>query len=229
MITRRNPWHEFAELLEALAAEGSLERKNTIKALEQLADSFEDEADRTMYRGELGLALGRIGNFAEADRILSLAEYAQEKANYWLRLAEQQFQAGERDGALNSLRRSEEAIDSLRAEYLAERAEVLAHKAKLLEDFGLADKALDVWNKAIRLAQDGQEANPNSSDCSAVLVNVTRLLTELGHTEMARSVADSITTRFPSRREHAHRLIGAVALGRTSNSGWPVVGHSDFQ
>lgn len=211
---RRNPWTEFAELLEGLSSEGSLEKKATVEAPEQFADSFEDEVDQTMYRGTLGLGLGQIGKFDEAERIIRASSYVQERADYWLKLAEQQFKAGAREGALDSLHQSEEDINSLRTDYVAERAHVLAHKAKLLDSFGLSDEALAVWNRAICVARDGQETNPNSSDCSGVLANIVSFLIELGRLDLARSVADSITPRFPSRRQHAHTLIDKASSRR---------------
>lgn len=204
-MSRPNVLTKFRELVDVLVLDGTLKQANTIDALERLVSSLTDEIDRDCCSGELAIGLGRIGNFAEADRIIGQVEHHRDKADYWLRLAEEQFKAGEREGALNSLRRSEEVIDSLRADFFAERADVLSHKAKLLDDFELPDQALFVWNRAIEVAQSGQVANPSNPDCSAILANMAGSLAESGRLQLARSVADSIG--FPGKRELAHNLI----------------------
>jgi tetratricopeptide (TPR) repeat protein len=204
---RKNPWLEFANLLEGLAVQGGLKRRATVEALERFADSFEDPIDQTIYRGALGLSLGEIGDFAGAERIIAKSSDAQERADYWLRLGEQQLKAGQQEGALKSFRLAETDIETIRSDYRAERAHVLSEEAKLLDQYGLHREAAAAWDRAIGIARAGQETNPNGSDCSAVLVNIVDGLVKQQRLDLARSVADSITPRFPGRREHAFKLI----------------------
>ncbi len=200
-----NPWTKFQELLDALAAEGTLQRKATVQALEQFASSFTENTDRDMYRGELGVSLARAGELGLAANLIDGMENLHEKANHWRKLAEQQFKNDDTQSAFSFLRRVEQAADSLGPNCFWQRAEILSMNAKLLEDFNLSREARNAWDGAISIAKAGQVADPNSSDCSAVLVNVARLLAELGRMEFAKSVADSIT--IPARRNFANELI----------------------
>jgi tetratricopeptide (TPR) repeat protein len=209
-MTKPTPWTKFAELLEALAVEGALNQTATADALEKFADSFLEDVDRDMYRGELSIGLGRQGNFSKAAQIIAKMENPQERAEYWRRLAEQQFQSDRRDDAQESLRRSEEAINSLAPNRNWERAEILSRSAKLLDDFELREEALTMWNKATNVARIGQTAGSDSSDCSAVLTTIAKQLAEGGRLELAKSVANSIT--IPGRRQLAHELIEKAAF-----------------
>jgi hypothetical protein len=203
-MTRPNLLTKFRELVDALTAEGALKQSETVEALSRLAASLTDENDRDFYHGELGISLGHTGDFAGAARLIEAVRSPHERAHYWRRLAEEEFKTGSRD-ALSLLLRSEESIDSLPADCYWERAEIISLNAKLLQDSKLGERASEAWSKAIRIAQKGQAAEPNGSDCSAVLVNIVGMLATVGHTELARSVADSIT--IPGRRKFAQELI----------------------
>ena len=200
-----NPWRRFQELLDALAEEGTLQRTATVEALEKFASSFTENADRDMYRGELGVSLARAGSLDVAVKLIGGMENPHEKANYWRKLAEQQFKKDDRRRALSFLRDAEQAADSLGPDCFWQRAEVLSMNAKLLDDFNLDGEARSAWDGAISIARTGQAADPNSSDCSAVLVNIVRTLAELGQVELAQSAADSIA--IPARRKFAQELI----------------------
>jgi tetratricopeptide (TPR) repeat protein len=209
-MTKPSPWTKFDELLEALAAEGALNRTVTVEALEQFACSFPEDVDRDMYRGKLGVNLWRLGNLAKASEIIGAIENIHEKGEHWRKLAEEQFRANDRENAILSLRRSEEAINSLKPEHFWERAEVLSLNARLLEDFGLKEDALAIWNRAVEVAKNGQATGTDSSDCSAVLTTIAKLLAESGRLDLAKSVADSIT--IPIRRKLALELIEKASL-----------------
>ncbi len=204
-MKRPNILTAFAELLEALVERGDMGQRATTEALENLVSSLTDEIDRDCCRGELAVRLGRVNNFAEAAKLIDAIQNAGEQADFWRQLAKEQFKAGDHEGAFRSLRHSEEAIDTLRADYYRERADVFSLNAKLLDDFKLGERASETWNRAIQIAQTGQAADPNSSECSAALVNITGMLAELGRTELARTAADSIT--IPARRDFAYQLI----------------------
>ena len=205
MTKRQNPWNEFAKLLEGLAADGALSRKTTVDALERFASSFDEEVDRSAYRGELGVSLGKVGAFAEAQRIISGVESHHDRAHCWRRLAQEQFTDGEVQGGLESLRRSADAIEALREEYSWERAEVFSLNAKLLDDFGLKDEALETWKRGLEVAKAGQDRGTDSSDCSAVMTTMAKLLAEAGRLELANSVAKAIAV--PGKRALAQELI----------------------
>lgn len=204
-MTTPNPWIKFHELLVALSAEGALKQAPTVAALEQFASSFSEDVDRDMYRGELGISLGRMGDAVKAGEIIGAMESPHERASYWSRLAEEQFKAGDEKDAVDSLRQSELSVNSLKPDEFWRRAEILCLNAKLLDDFKQQREALIAWGKAIDVARVGQARGPDSSDCSAVMATIAKLLAEAGRVELAKSVADSIA--IPGKRNLALQLI----------------------
>ena len=214
MTSRPNSWNYYARLLDGLAADSLLNKKATVEALERFASSFDEEVDRSLYRGDLGVTLARIGNFAEARKIIGAVEGHHDRAHYWRRLANEQFTFGDLPGGLQSLLLSAEAIEKLREEYSWERAEIFALGAKLLDDFGLKDDAIKLWQKSIDVAKAGQTHGVDSVDCSAIMTTMAKLLAEAGRFELAKSVADAIV--IPGKRVLAQQLIDKAVSQKRS-------------
>lgn len=204
-MKKTNPWIKFREFLDALASDGTLNRSATVKALEEFTQSFPDSVDRDVFGGELAVTLAGVGNFESAVRLIRAVEYSLERAEYWIKLASVQLKVGDYDKAFDSLGYSQDAVNSLPADQLAERAGTLSQTASLLEQYGFKDRARETWNRAIETARRGQAENPDRSDCSAVLGDITAALAALGYRELAKSVADSIA--IEGRRQHAREMI----------------------
>jgi tetratricopeptide (TPR) repeat protein len=192
---------EISRLFDVLLERAFLTDRGLVRALIDWSASLREDAERDSIFGELAIRIARVRMVEDAEALARRINSSHERSQYLRQVAESELSVGERARAIALLREAITVAEALPPDWYWERAEVLAHIAKVLYQADEKEAAVEQWNVAISVARSGEAADPNSIDCSAVLWTISRMLAGAGMTEQAQVVAQAI--RDDQRREGA--------------------------
>lgn len=154
--------------------------------------AIQDEEDRDLYLLETVRWLVKNGTWQKAYGTAQLMSESYEKSDALRSVAEYLASIGHLEKAFDVF---DEAENAALTENLAEwqQAELLHKIAKSLYQIKAFYKAVEVWEKAIVIAQKGEDSNPQDSiDSSSVLMEIAENFAAEERIEKALSIAQNI-------------------------------------
>src|SRR5688572_2274418 len=170
-----------------------------------LAESLQDSDFRSWYLSRLAQKLARSKRLDKALIVARSATGFYDKMDALLVIADEMMKNQETQMAIDRLKEITAAVDEAKSDEIWpwQKAETLNRVARLLMQIGDIDSALDVWSKAVGIAQSGENYD---IDSSSVLAEIAKELSLAGQLAFAKQVAESIQS--PGRRENALKQIG---------------------
>jgi tetratricopeptide (TPR) repeat protein len=169
-----------------------------------LAESLQDSDFRSWYLSRLAQKLAISKQLDKALIIARSATGFYDKMDALLVIADEMVKNHEIQMAIDRLREVTTAVDEAKSNEIWpwQKAETLNRVARLFRQIGDIDSALDVWGKAIVIAQLGES---HDIDSSSVLAEIAKELSLAGQLAFAKQVAESIQS--PGKRENALKQI----------------------
>jgi tetratricopeptide (TPR) repeat protein len=184
-----------------------LEAQNPAESFEvvSLALSIKDAEERDLYLLETVRWLIKNGTWSKAYGAAQLMSESYEKSEALRSAADYLASIGHLEKAFSVF---DEAENAALAENLAgwQQAELLHKIAQSLRRVGAIYKADEIWEKAVSIAQKGEDSNPQGSlDASSVLAEIAEHFAAEAEIEKALSVAQKI--KNVGKKEAALRRI----------------------
>ena len=194
-------FNEITNLIATLSRSGALKQPELVDALKAVARNLSDIDYRSHMLGELSVSMAELGEVDRAEELARMVENT-EKSDFLRRVAELEKKHGFSVRGDNLFSEAVSAVFLHR--FPTQRAIALGEIAQSLRDAG-SQAAYQVWERAIEIALKAQHgAGTDGPEAAGVLLRAVEALVELGKTETATSVANSIA--FQDLREQAPQI-----------------------